>query len=135
MLASIRKVKELMKLIKKEPDLILSTKVDFGDQDGMSGIEKSLAPLGFHLDRKCLKRRNTIFNFVGPAGVVVDVNDCSGSGYIFGWVKIDPGYPFVPRPPKEMTIKVQVDDWKLTEKQIAEAIASRLPKKLGIRVK
>lgn len=131
MLASIRKVKELMKLIKNEPDTILSTSVDFGDQEDMSDIEKSLATLGFHLDPKCLKRRDTIFNFVGPAGVVVNVEKYSG----FGFVKLDPRYPFVPRPPKEVTIKVEVDNWKLTEKQIIAAIAGRLPKKLGIRVK
>jgi|688.fasta_scaffold19139_8 hypothetical protein len=114
MLASIKRVKELMKLYQKNPDMEMNVHVDFSDTDGMSDIEKSLDKLGFHLDKKCLKRRDTWFDFKGPAGVTIRVDRESGIGF----VDLSPNNPAVPKPAKEFTVTLKSNDWDLTDREV-----------------
>lgn len=130
MKASIAKVKTLLSLSKRDPSTSLETQVDFSDHLTVRDVDKSLLKLGFHIDLKSLKRPNPIINFVGPAGAIIHFHTDFG----IGTVKLDPKYQAVQRPPKQMIIKFSVDNWDLTEEDIIEIIANKLPKKLGIRV-
>lgn len=114
MLESIKKVKLLMRLYKKDPNTELNTKVDFSDHSGPSAIEKSLEKLGFHLDRRSLKRRDVWLDFVGPAGVWIKVDHESG----FGFVDLNPNNQAVPRPPKEFTVTLRSEDRSLTSEEV-----------------